>query len=182
MTYELASARFGWNFDVLKKVQAFHFKLGQGAKTGTGGHLPGSKVKGRIAEVRGLPDKTGSKEMDRYPSHEKDRGGSVAVVVHCEGGHVLVPNYSGAIAVDNEGKEIRKWSGADNHYEDFIGAVRSRKHTDLNADILEGHLSSALCHTGNVSYRLGQQAGPDEIRTPALWGLRFRMRAAEATR
>ena len=40
------------------KVQAFHFKLGQGAKTGTGGHLPGPKVKGRIAEVRGLPEGT----------------------------------------------------------------------------------------------------------------------------
>ena len=35
---------------------------------------------------------------------------------------------------------------------------------DLNAPILEGHLSSALCHTGNVSYRLGRQAGPDEVR------------------
>ena len=52
--YELASARFGWTFDVLKKVQAFHFKGGQGAKTGTGGHLPGDKVVGKIAEVRGL--------------------------------------------------------------------------------------------------------------------------------
>ena len=56
--YELASARFGWSWDVLAKVQAFHFKGGQGAKTGTGGHLPGDKVKGRIAEVRGLPEGT----------------------------------------------------------------------------------------------------------------------------
>ena len=56
--YELASARFGWSFDVLKKVQAFHFKGGQGAKTGTGGHLPGDKVVGKIAEVRGLPEGT----------------------------------------------------------------------------------------------------------------------------
>ena len=56
--YELASARFGWSFDHLAKVQAFHFKGGQGAKTGTGGHLPGAKVVGRIAEVRGLPEGT----------------------------------------------------------------------------------------------------------------------------
>jgi nitrite reductase/ring-hydroxylating ferredoxin subunit len=53
--YELASARFGYTADLLKKVQAFHFKGGQGAKTGTGGHLPGHKVVVRIAEVRGLP-------------------------------------------------------------------------------------------------------------------------------
>jgi methylamine---glutamate N-methyltransferase subunit C len=52
--YELASGKFGWSLDKVSDVQAFHFKLGQGAKTGTGGHLPGIKVQGKIAEVRGL--------------------------------------------------------------------------------------------------------------------------------
>ena len=52
--YELASAKFGWSLDKVTKVQAFHFKGGQGAKTGTGGHLPGNKVVGKIAEVREL--------------------------------------------------------------------------------------------------------------------------------
>jgi len=54
--YELASGRFGFTFEKLKSVQAFHFKTGQGTKTGTGGHLPGHKVIGKIAEVRGLPE------------------------------------------------------------------------------------------------------------------------------
>ncbi len=54
--YELASARFGWSLDKVLRCQALHFKGGQGAKTGTGGHLPGSKVVGRIAEVRGIPE------------------------------------------------------------------------------------------------------------------------------
>ena len=52
--YELASGKFGWALDKVADVQAFHFKLGQGAKTGTGGHLPGAKVQGKIADVRGL--------------------------------------------------------------------------------------------------------------------------------
>jgi glutamate synthase domain-containing protein 2 len=52
--YELASAQFGFSWDKIKKVQAFHFKGGQGAKTGTGGHLPGKKVTAEIAAVRGL--------------------------------------------------------------------------------------------------------------------------------
>ena len=52
--YELASARFGFSMDKVKNCQAFHFKGGQGAKTGTGGHLPGNKVTKKIAEVRGL--------------------------------------------------------------------------------------------------------------------------------
>jgi glutamate synthase domain-containing protein 2/nitrite reductase/ring-hydroxylating ferredoxin subunit len=52
--YELASGRFGWDLNRTRDVQAFHFKFGQGAKTGTGGHLPGHKVTGKIAQVRGL--------------------------------------------------------------------------------------------------------------------------------
>lgn len=52
--YELASAQFGWKPELVDRVQAFHFKGGQGAKTGTGGHLPGDKVQRKIAKVRGL--------------------------------------------------------------------------------------------------------------------------------
>ena len=54
--YELASAKFGFNEEQLKNVQAFHFKGGQGAKTGTGGHLPGNKNIGRISQVRGIEE------------------------------------------------------------------------------------------------------------------------------
>ena len=44
------------------------------------------------------------------------------------------------------------------HFGNFIAAVRSRNVGDLNADILEGHYSSALCHLANLSYRLGEDA------------------------
>ena len=54
--YELASAGFGFSWDKVAKTQAFHFKGGQAAKTGTGGHLPGPKVTSEIAEVRGVPE------------------------------------------------------------------------------------------------------------------------------
>ncbi len=54
--YELASAEFGYTDEVLEKIQAFHFKGGQGAKTGTGGHLPGNKNRGKISRVRGVPE------------------------------------------------------------------------------------------------------------------------------
>jgi len=91
--YELASARFGWSWDVLTKVQAFHFKLGQGAKTGTGGHLPGRKVKGRIAEVRGLPEGTpavspatfpdwkGVDDFRRFANEVRERSGGIPIGV-----------------------------------------------------------------------------------------------------
>lgn len=56
--YEYASAKFGFDWEKLKRVQAFHFKGGQGAKTGTGGHLSGNKVVGKIAQVRNLEEGT----------------------------------------------------------------------------------------------------------------------------
>ncbi len=73
--YELASGRFGWSPARLMAVQAFHLKFGQGAKTGTGGHLPGNKVTGRIAEVRGLPAGTPAISPATFPDF-----GSVADV------------------------------------------------------------------------------------------------------
>lgn len=54
--YELASAGFGFSWELLDKVQAFHFKAGQGAKSGVGGHLPGNKVSKEIAQVRGIQE------------------------------------------------------------------------------------------------------------------------------
>jgi predicted dehydrogenase len=111
-----------------------------------------------IFEVRGLPERTGAKNMDKY------KGGSIAVIVECEGGYVLVPDYRSAIAYDKEGQEIKKWSGAKDHYQNFIDCVRSRKRSELNGEIWEGHLSSALCHTGNISYRLGKKSTPDAVK------------------
>jgi glutamate synthase domain-containing protein 2 len=68
--YELASARFGYSMDKVQRCQAFHFKCGQGAKTGTGGHLPGDKVRGKIAEVRGLAEGEPAISPPRFPDWE----------------------------------------------------------------------------------------------------------------
>lgn len=65
--YELASARFGFSWDKVVRSQAFHFKGGQGAKTGTGGHLTGAKVVGKIAQTRGLPEGTPAISPSRFP-------------------------------------------------------------------------------------------------------------------
>ena len=111
-----------------------------------------------LFEVRGLPQSKDAKDMDKY------KGAGVGVIVECEGGYVVVPSYSSATAYDKEGKMIKEWKGSEDHFKNFILACRSRRVDDLNADILEGHLSSALCHTGNISYRLGKQAEPDAIR------------------
>ena len=50
------------------------------------------------------------------------------------------------------------------HHGNWIAAIRSRKPKDLHAEILEGHLSAGLVHTGNISYRLGAQKAPGEVK------------------
>jgi len=65
--YELASARFGFSMDKVQQCQAFHFKCGQAAKTGTGGHLPGYKVSRDIARVRDLKQGESAISPSRFP-------------------------------------------------------------------------------------------------------------------
>ncbi len=71
--YELASGKFGFSWEKVKKAQAFHFKGGQGAKTGTGGHLPGNKVTKEIAEVRGLTPRQDAISPAAFPDLKTTR-------------------------------------------------------------------------------------------------------------
>jgi predicted dehydrogenase len=48
-------------------------------------------------------------------------------------------------------------SGGGDHFANFVKAVRARDPKILNADIEQGHLSSAYCHLGNIAYRLGRK-------------------------
>jgi glutamate synthase domain-containing protein 2/nitrite reductase/ring-hydroxylating ferredoxin subunit len=65
--FEMASGRFGFDLETVARCQAFHFKAGQGAKTGTGGHLPGAKVTERIAGVRGIEAGSPAVSPARFP-------------------------------------------------------------------------------------------------------------------
>ena len=72
---------------------------------------------------------------------------------------------AGTSLFDPAGKLVSTFSGKDeSHFANFLKAVRSRKREDLNADILEGHLSAGLCHLGNISWRLGRAASPADLR------------------
>jgi predicted dehydrogenase len=118
-----------------------------------------------LYEVHNLTKSKDSKEMPTF------HGERVGVIVNCEGGSVSL--YRG-IAWDKEGKQIKSFSGGGNHFVNFIEAVRSGRRHDLNADVLEGHLSTAVCHVGNISYRLGEKASAkqmrDQVRDVPLFG------------
>ncbi len=95
------------------------------------------------------------------------KGAKVGVIFHGTEGYVVLDEYRHGTAFDLDGNKIREFEGGGDHHGNFLDAVRSRKHTDLNADILQGHLSSALCHLGNLSYRVGEQV-PFDPRAKAF--------------
>jgi predicted dehydrogenase len=101
-----------------------------------------------VFEVRGL-------RTDPY------RGASIGNVFHCSDGYLVITSYSNCIAYDNNNRELRRFGGAGDHYGNFINAVRSGRREDLNGEVLQGHLSSALCHLANISYRLGRAVAFD---------------------
>jgi len=107
-----------------------------------------------IFEVRGL----------RTPEYHHEKIGNL---FHCEGGIVTEGKFypKGSDEAQPIASAPRGPGGG--HFQNFIAAVRSRQQADLNADILEGHYSSALCHLANMSYRLGEEA-PFNPRTKAF--------------
>lgn len=120
-----------------------------------------------IFEVRGLPSRAGLSGSGVDPRENADtagmdayRGVGIGNVIDCEGGSVIIKSYTSATAVDKNGAVIREFKGVDRHMQNFVDVVRSRKTTDLYGPIQEGHVSSALCHLGNISHRLGA-ATPD---------------------
>jgi predicted dehydrogenase len=123
-----------------------------------------------VYEARGLGRSRGNDQVDGFTGvtttgkridHEytgNDAHNNVAVF--CEHGYVF-----GRVAYDNEGKPVRTFEaqGIDPKAH-FVRAVRSRKLEDTRIDILEGHISTAFCHLGNISYMLGQQLSRQEVR------------------
>jgi len=108
-----------------------------------------------LYEVHNMTRAKGSKDAPDFLGVRTD------ICVHCEGGTVMMRN---GIVRDKDGKEIKRFQGGETHFENFIKAVRSGKKEDLHADVLEGHISTAICHAGNVSYRLGKTATVDEMK------------------
>jgi len=115
-----------------------------------------------IFEVRGLPRNKGSKSMDGW----RRTGTNIGVIVQCENGYWTAGDGGGWVWDNNDKRTDKQISGGGggSHHQNFIDAVRSHKVSDLNADIEKGHFSSALCHMGNISYRLGRKMSISEAR------------------
>ena len=97
-----------------------------------------------VFEVRGLPT-------------ENYKGVTVGIIVEGSEGYLVMTTYDTGTVFDREGNPVKQFKGGGDqyHYKNFQDAVRKRDHKILNADVEEGHLSSALCHLANISLRLG---------------------------
>lgn len=106
-------------------------------------------------EVRGLDTK-----KFQVLKADKVAGVDVGNIWYCENGYLVCPSYSGGIAYDPDGKELAKFGGGGDHYHfrNFIEAVRAGDAGKLHCPAEDGHYSAAVCHLGNVSYRLGKAA------------------------
>lgn len=140
----------GWSRSVL----SFGGRIGEP----DGGETPDTQVvlhdygrQSLVLELRSLPS-------------EPFRGVRVGVIVECEGGYLVVSRYDGGAAFDLQGRTLQEFRGGADHFANFLQAVRSRNPHDLNSPPELGHVSSGLCHLGNISYRLGAEATPHEIR------------------
>ncbi len=91
------------------------------------------------------------------------KGTKIGVIFEGSQGYAVIGgNGDGGAAFNSAGEMIQVFDKGGDHFGNFVKGVRSRKVEDLNADILEGHLSSALCHLGNISYRLGRKVSVAE--------------------
>ncbi|MBI1246506.1 gfo/Idh/MocA family oxidoreductase [bacterium] len=112
-----------------------------------------------VFEVRGLVyDKKLKTSSVSY------KGSKIGVIYEGTDGYVVMTTYHSGTAFDKDGNKIRDFNGGgdQNHFNNFVEAVRSRDVNHLNGDILQGHLSSALCHTGLISYKMGKEVSPEE--------------------
>jgi len=103
-----------------------------------------------LFEVRGL----------KTPGY---RNASIGVVFECEQGYLVSASYTKVQAFDRDGQVLQTFQGNQNHFEQFIAAVRAGDPDLVNASPLEGHLSSALCHLGNISYQVGETKPLDKM-------------------
>ena len=94
-----------------------------------------------VHEIRGL-------ETDPY------RKVKMGNIFDCEKGY-LVFVHGRAVAYGPDGEEIASFAGGGDHFRVWVDAVKSRRREDLTAEVEGAHLSTALCHLGNISYRLG---------------------------
>lgn len=119
-----------------------------------------------IFEVRGMPhDKAAQADGGSWrKGMDRRLGAPIGAMIHAERGYLqLTSNYSTARAFDHSGKQVKQWKGLEDHFANFIDAVRKGDASLIHANVHDGHVSAGLCHMGNDSLAMGKTATRAEI-------------------
>ncbi len=103
-----------------------------------------------LFEVRGLPSKP-------------FKGESIGNIIECEGGHLAGGHNAQCTAYDKDGKKLKVFKGGNSHMQAFVDSCHSGKIDEAHG-IESGHISSALAHIGNISWKLGEPSSPEAIK------------------
>ena len=110
-----------------------------------------------VFEVRGLGTPDFVADVRGKETADKKMIAKVGNVFTTDKGYLICSNYDSAVAVTKDFEIVKTFQKSGDHFANFLQAVKSRDSSELNGDIEEGHLSSALCHLANISYRLGEE-------------------------
>jgi predicted dehydrogenase len=143
--------------------------------------LPDGQRKMLVFEVRhwitnheaGLGEQPGERLHATGNPHRRRLGPSntIGAIIYGSKGYMAIGEEDEARYQTWLGEEQERGPGAHaagDHYANFIDCVRSRKQEDLNAPIEEGHISAALVHLANASYRLGRSLRFDPVRQQVI--------------
>ncbi|MEM7232581.1 MAG: Gfo/Idh/MocA family oxidoreductase [Planctomycetota bacterium] len=148
--HQIDLARWGLGVGLPKRVN------------GSGGHFlfeDDQETPNVLVSTFEYPDEKKFLSFEVRPWMTNDEGGAqVGVIFYGSEGYMVIPTYSKYETFLGQKKERGpRGNAGGNHYENFVNAVRAKDPSRLTAEIEEGHLSSSLCHLGNISYRLGRR-------------------------
>jgi len=122
-----------------------------------------------IYEIRALP-RAKSEKVDTYQGitsrgMDRYRGINFGMIIQCEQGY-FSGGRGGGWTYDNDGKKIKQFAGdgGGGHMTNFLNTMRSRRVSDLKADVLEGHITASMIHSADISYRLAQKEPVEQVR------------------
>ncbi len=126
-----------------------------------------------ITEVYGLTsDGKINGPMNKFGKFKK--APDIGIVVECENGTIVVPDYNSAQAYDTNGEQTKSYGksvdqvdltgGASGHHANWVAAIRKGSSVDINSPVRDCHLSTALVHSANISFRLGAKKSAGEIK------------------
>lgn len=130
------------------------------------GTTPNTQIEDfQFADGKRILFETRNLESDKY--HDVGIGN---IFYGTEGVIAMDSNYGKAALYDKDWKKVQEFKGGgmQDHVDNFVEAVIKNDSSMLNCPFVEGHLSSALCHTGNISYQLAKSASVDDIRSAGM--------------